>query len=220
MALRLRLVLFSFFILFTAPFYSSGQVFSEIKESLHTKPKFFLTLSSYNTWIDGDFASFDGVKTGITFNKKVRFGIGYFALANNGVVTTISVKEGDNTFDTNGQLELYYFNLSAEYLFYDKFPWQFSVVPFNVAFGSGHYEYVSHASGTRVNGPSEFLMTYQPDITAQYNILTWFGFGVTTGYRFTLYRSLEQTKALPGINFSVDFRLSIDELYYELRSSK
>ena len=167
--------------------------------------------------------SLPNTSIGLTTSQRYKFqnggSLGF--LLNLSQSSEYEYREGnDNTFDTNGQLELYYFNLSAEYLFYDKFPWQFSVVPFNVAFGSGHYEYVSHASGTRVNGPSEFLMTYQPDITAQYNILTWFGFGVTTGYRFTLYRSLEQTKALPGINFSVDFRLSIDELYYELRSSK
>ncbi len=220
MPVKLRLFLFAFSFLLIAHFQSSGQILEEINTSLKTKPKFFLNLSSFNTFIDGDFASFDGIETGITFNKKVRFGVGYFALANNGVVTTISVQEGTNTFETNGQLELYYFNLTAEYFFYHEFPWQFSVVPFNVAVGSGHYEYVSHASGKRVNGPSELIVVYQPEVTAQYNVLTWFGFGVSTGYRFTLYRSKEQTKALPGFNFSLDFRLSLDELYYELRSGK
>jgi len=102
-----------------------GQFTEDIEKSLRTKPKFFLNLASYNTFIDGDFASFDGIKTGVTFDKKVRFGIGYFALANNGVVTTISVDEENYTFQTNGQLELYYFNLSAEYFFYHEFPWQF-----------------------------------------------------------------------------------------------
>ncbi len=220
MPVKLRLFLFAFSILITAHSSSSGQVMDEIKTSLKTKPKFFLNLSSFNTFIDGDFASFDGVKTGITFDKKVRFGVGYFALANNGVVTTINVREGNNSFETNGQLELYYFNLSAEYYFYHEFPWQFSVVPFNLALGSAHYEYVSRATSKRVSGPSELIIVYQPDITAQYNVLKWFGFGVSTGYRFTLYRSLEQTKALPGFNFSVDFRLSLDELYYELRDAK
>jgi len=197
-----------------------GQFTEDIEKSLQAKPKFFLNLASYNTFIDGDFASFDGIKTGVTFDKKVRFGIGYFALANNGVVTTIEVDEENYTFLTNGQLELYYFNLSAEYIFYHEFPWQFSVIPFNLALGSAHYEYISRNLSKRVNGPSEFIILYQPEITAQYNVLKWFGFGVSTGYRSTLLRSKEQTRKLPGFNFSVDFRLSLDELYYELRGSK
>ncbi len=220
MPLKSRLFLLHFFFLGLLQFQCAAQITKDIENSLNTRPKFFLNLSSFNTFIDGDFASFDGIKTGLTFDKKVRFGIGYFALANNGVVTTITVDEGSNSFQTNGQLELYYFNLSAEYFFYHEFPWQFSAIPFNLALGSAHYEYISRATARRVNGPSEFIILYQPEVTAQYNVLKWFGFGVSTGYRFTLLRSKEQTRKLSGFNFSVDFRLSLDELYYELRGSK
>lgn len=220
MPLKCRFFLLPFCLMILLQSNCAGQFVEDIEKSLQSKPKFFLNLASYNTFIDGDFASFDGIKTGVTFDKKVRFGIGYFALANNGVVTTITVNEADFSFQTNGQLELYYFNLSAEYFFYHEFSWQFSVVPFNLALGSAHYEYISRNLSKRVSGPSEFIILYQPEVTAQYNVLKWFGFGVSTGYRFALLRSKEQTRKLPGFNFSVDFRLSLDELYYELRGSK
>lgn len=215
-----RLFLFVFVLWISTFQNSSAQFVDDIKKSLSTKPQFFLNLASFNTFIDGDFASFDGIRTGLIYDKKVRFGVGYFALANNGVVTSIEITEDSNSFVTNGQLELHYFNLTAEYYFYHEYPWQFSVVPFNLALGSAHYEYISRASSKRVKGPSEFVILYQPEITGQFNVVKWFGFGISTGYRIPIVRSKQQTRNLGGIVFSVDFRLSLDQLYYELRDSK
>lgn len=215
---RFALVTFSFLILSSG--FCRAQLFDNIEKSLTEKPKFFLTLASFNTFIDGDFASFDGFKSGLTYNDCVRFSSGFFQLANNGVVTPINISEDSSTYSTNGQLELFFFPLSAEYFFHNDYPWLFSAVPFNIALGSAHYEYISRMQSKRVKGPSEFIVLYQPEITAQYNVIRWFGFGVSTGYRFTFLRSKQQTKNLDGFNFSVDFRLSIDELYKEIVSSK
>lgn len=215
---RLLLVCLVHFVLMTN--FSQAQIFSDINKSLQAKPKYFLTLASFNTFIDGSFASFDGAKTGLAFDKRVKFSVGYFQLANNGVVTPIDIEEDTLRYRTNGQLEIYFFNLSGEYLFYNEFPWQLSAVPFDLAFGSAHYEYISRLQKKRIKGPSEFIILYQPAVTAQYNILTWFGFGVSAGYRFTALRSRQQTRNLDGFNFSLDFRLSVDELYEELVGSK
>lgn len=215
---RVALVFFSILLLISG--FCKGQLLDNIDKSLKTKPKFFLTLASFNTFIDGDFASFDGFKSGLTYNERIRFSSGFFQLANNGVVTPINVTENSFAYATNGQLELFFFPLSAEYFFHNDYPWLFSAVPFNLALGSAHYEYISRLQGKRVSGPSEFIVLYQPEVTAQYNVIRWFGFGVSTGYRFTLLRSKQQTRNLDGINFSVDFRLMIDELYDELISSK
>ncbi len=217
---RPQLFVFLFLLLLMAQLNGSGQIFEGLTKSLKEKPKFFLTLASFNTFIDHDFASFNGLKMGVTYDKKVRFGLGYFTLANNGVVTTIDVNEVNSSYTTNGQLEVFFFNFSAEYIFFNRLPWQFSAVPFNLALGSAHYEYISRTESKRVKGPAEFLMLYQPEVTAQYNVIKWFGFGVSTGYRFAVIRSKKQTKKLDGFNFSIDFRLSIDELYYEIVSSK
>ena len=209
------------FLIFSIQSFSlQAQLKEEIKKSLHTKPKYFLSLSSFNTFIDGNFASIDGVKTGLTFNKQIRFSTGIFQLANNGVVTPINIDEGSLHYTTNGQLELWFVNLSSEYIFYNDFPWQFSALPLDLAIGAAHYEYISRLQNRRVKGPPEFVILYQPGLTAQFNVLKWFGFGLSTGYRFTVLRSREQSRNLDGVNFSLDFRLSLDELYYELTSSK
>ena len=199
---------------------ASGQILDTIEYSMQQKPKFFVSLASFNTFVDGDFASFGGVRMGLKYNNRVRFGVGYFELTNNGVVSTIPIDEGQGIYDANGQLELSFFSLSAEYSLRNDFPWHFAVVPFQMGFGSAHYEYISRSSRTRVKTPSEFIILYQPEFNVQYSIVRWFAVGLTTGYRFTLLRSRKQTRNFDSINFSFDVSISLDELYYELRGEK
>ncbi|MFN8165667.1 MAG: hypothetical protein U0X76_05720 [Bacteroidia bacterium] len=197
-------------------FFSYAQTADTIAYSLKQKPRFFLSLASFNTFIDHDFASFGGGKAGLDFNHRIRFGLGYLELTNNSVVSDVLVNDGVSEYVTNGQLEMSYFSLSAEYSFRNNFPWHFAVVPFQTGFGSAHYEYISHAEKKRVSTPSEFIILYQPEVNVQYSIIRWFAVGVTSGYRFTILRSKKQTRNFNAINFSFDISISLDELYAEL----
>jgi hypothetical protein len=191
--------------------HSRAQFRDTVVYSLHQKPKFFLTLASFNTFIDGDFASFSGIRTGLSYNKRVRFGIGYFALANNAVITPIEIK-GNPVYTTNGELHLRYFCVYSEYLIYQKYPWEVSAVPFQLGFGWAHYEYIQRDPRIRTGTPTEFILLYQPEIGFQYSIVKWLSGGITAGFRFNLYRSLEQSKNLSAPTFALDIRISVDEL--------
>jgi hypothetical protein len=213
--LREALLIPALLFLFTLP--CKAQFKDTIIYSMQQKPQVFVTLASFNTFIDHDFASIDGLRAGLDYNNRIRYGLGYFALANNSVVSDIVITDTSGTYTTNGQLRLHFFTLSTEYFFKNKFPWMFSVLPFNVGFGSAKYEYVPSGLHQRVSTPKEFVILYQPALSFQYSFLSWFGAGLTGGYRYTLYRSKKQSQHLNAPAFSFDIRVSLDILFKEIK---
>lgn len=193
-----------------------GQIADTIEYSLHQKPKFFITLASFNTFIDRQYANIGGIRMGLNYNQRIRFGVGIFSLANNSVVSTIHIKEDNQDYFTNGKLYLSFASISAEYFFYNDYPWQCTVTPFQLGFGSAKYEYVKRPELVLTSMPSEFIILYQPEVSAQYSIFRWLGVGVTTGFRFTVLRSRKQTQNLSAPAFTVDIRLFVDEIYKAL----
>ena len=195
---------------------ADAQLLDTIRYSLHQKPRFFITLASHNTFIDRQYANIGGLRMGLNYNQRIRFGIGFFGLANNAVVTKIHPEGTGDNFLTNGRLDFGFISLSSEYFFYNDYPWQCTFTPFNMGFGEGRYEYINPADGALATTPKEFLILYQPEVSAQYSIFKWFGVGVTTGYRFTLYRSKHLTQNLNAPTFAVDVRIFVDEVYNAL----
>lgn len=198
----------------------SAQLIDTINSSLKQKPKFFITLASFGTFIDGDFANFNGIRTGLNFNQRVKFGVGYFALANRAVVSEVSVSEVPNaSYITNGELRIHFFTLSAEYLFYkNESPWQFNITPFQLGIGKSGYDYISRTTRTKAPTDREVILLYQPEISAQYTLMKWLGVGLTTGYRITLLRSDKLTQHLNAPTFAIDVRIFVDELVKMLLS--
>ena len=207
-----KLSIFIFFIVF-ANIPANAQLSDTIKYSLKQKPKYFATLASFNTFIDHQYANIFRIKAGLSYNQRIRFGIGYSNLANNSVVTSINIKENNLDYYTNGELNFTFFSLAAEYFFYNDYPWQFTVTPFQIGFGGAKYRYINRPDGVSTFTPTETIILYQPEISAQYSIFQWIGIGVTTGYRFTLYRSKKLTQQLDAPLIAVDIRLFLDEIY-------
>jgi len=172
-----------------------------------------MTLASFNTFIDGQYANIGGVRMGLSYNQRIRFGFGLFSLANNDVVTPLNVQDPEGSYTTNGRLRMTFASFSTEYFFYNRYPWQFTVTPFNLGFGGAKYEYISGTSHILTATPSETIILYQPEISAQYNIFRWIGGGVSFGYRSALYRSRKQTQSLNAPTFAFDVRIFLDEVY-------
>ncbi len=201
-------------LLFTAN--CKAQILDSINYSLHQKPKFFVNLTSQNTFIDKQYASVGGLRMGLNYNQLIRFGIGYSILTNNSVVSDIHFNENNLEYVTAAELHLHYFSFSAEYFVFNKYPWQFTITPFNIGIGSAKYEYVRRPEMKKVFGPSETIIFYQPEGSVQFNILRWLGVGTTLGYRFTILRSKEQTQHLNSIAFSLDAKIFLDELVKDI----
>ncbi len=192
---------------------SNAQLADTIKYSLQQKPKFFITLASFNTFIDHQYANINRLKMGLSYNQRLRFGISLSSLSNNAVVTQLHITENNLVYTTNGELNFSFVSLSAEYFFYNNYPWQSTITPFHIGFGGANYRYIRRPDRKSTFTPTETIILYQPEISAQYNIFQWLGVGATTGYRISLYRSKKQTQHLDAALFALDIRLFLDEVY-------
>lgn len=197
---------------------ATGQAWKDtVSFSLRQRPKVFVNLTTFNSFISGDFANFFGFRLGIQYNKKIKFGTGFFSLNPNAVVSRITVMEDTVVNETNAELHSRFFSLTAEYIFYQRHPWQFSVFPLDLGIGGAHYRYISRLEGNRkLQTPDVAIIFYQPAVTAQYNIFKWLGVGVSAGYRFPLYSSEQVKEDFSAPAFSVGIRLFIDEAYRSL----
>ncbi|HNP49176.1 MAG TPA: hypothetical protein PKK99_02020 [Bacteroidia bacterium] len=192
---------------------SHAQVLDTLYSSLEKKPKFFINILNYYGFISKDFANFSGLKFGLNYNKRVRFGFGVAALDAGSVVSSISIEEDSLAYTTNGELKFSFLSASAEYVFYHQYPWQFSIIPYNLAVGTAGYEYIRRSDHTRVSTPSETVITFQPELTGQFSIFRWIGLGASFGYRKTLYSSKNIRENFNSPTFSVGLKLFMDEIY-------
>jgi hypothetical protein len=199
------------FFLLTISFCSRAQEFRSIKEAFEHKPKFFLNLNSYTSYISGDVASFTGLRFGLSYNKTVRFGLGIAGL-NSPIVTGIHIIEDSLSYSTNGNLKYSYVELSAEYIFYNKYPWQFSV-PLIFGLGGAHYEYVSRATSSLRHSKDSPVEIVETSANAQYSVFKWIGVGASLGYRATLYTAPEIKENFNSVTFNLGLRLFVDEIY-------
>jgi len=191
--------------------------FSKTRASLRHRPEYFLNLAGFGTFISGDAANFFGFRTGLNYDKKLKFGIGFFMMNPNDVTSQITVQEDTIIGNVTGELQVRYFSLTAEYVFFNRRPWQFSVFPVDVGLGGGHYRYISQLSShPRLETQDVPLVFYQPAVTAQYSLFSWFGLGASVGYRMTLYSSREIKEDWSSIGFSAGVRVFIDEAYREV----
>lgn len=194
-------------------FQSQGQVLDTLLTSLEKRPKFFLNIVNYNALISREFANFSGIRVGLSYNKRVRFGFGAFVLNGNSVVSSITVDQDSVSYVTNGELNYSYISASAEYIFYHVYPWQFSIVPYNLGVGWANYRYnriVSHES-TRTR--SETIVTFQPELIAQYSVFRWIGIQGTFGYRTAVFSSKNIRENFNSPTFSIGLKLFLDEIY-------
>ena len=81
-----------------------------------------MSVTTYNSYIGNDFTNFTGLRIGLNYNYRIRFGLGYFFLDGGKVINPITVQEGSTSYATNGDLAFSFIALSAEYTFYNDYP--------------------------------------------------------------------------------------------------
>jgi hypothetical protein len=198
-------------IFFLAPVISAGQILDTINASFHHKPKLFLSLIGFTSFINEDLAAFSGFRFGLSYNKKVRIGIGLAGM-NSRIVRQIKVDTDSGVYVTNGNLRFGYFETSFEYIFFKKYPWQFSV-PLELGIGTAYYEYVETKDSAYAHTPSNTIVIFHPEVKAQYSFFRWAGIGSSLGYRISLYSPDKLNENFSSITFSLGLQLYLDEIY-------
>jgi len=192
---------------------SNAQVLDTVSYSLKQKPKLFLNFVPFNSYISRDIANFSGIRVGLNYNKRIKFGVGYFALTNSSVVSPVVIEDDGPAYETSGELNFHFFSVTTEYIFYQQSPWQFSFIPLQLGLGRASYDYIRRSEFRRVATKAETVFIIHPDFNAQYTVLDWLGFGASLGYRVSLNGSKNVREDFNSPTFSLTLKVFVDELY-------
>lgn len=192
---------------------SKAQVFDSISYSLKQKPRLFINFVPFNSYISRDIANFSGIRVGLNYNKRIKFGVGYFTLTNSSVVSPVLIEDDGPAYETSGELNFHFFSITTEYIFYQQSPWQFSFIPLQLGMGRASYDYIRRSEFRRVSTKAETVFIIHPDFNTQYTVLEWLGLGASLGYRISLNGSKNVQEDFNSPTFSLTLKVFVDELY-------
>lgn len=177
----LLILIFSFIGLET-----KAQLFDSIKTDLKKKPVFHYKLDSRSAFIGNRNANVWGIKIGIGFNKRIRFGLGYNYLKSRlpAKVNLISPQTGDVI---NTRLRMRYISFYVEYVYYRKNKWELSVP---VQLGIGSTKYVAFIDPkNNFQSPGHLVVLYEPCLSVNYKIVPFIAIGTEMGLRLALVKN-------------------------------
>jgi hypothetical protein len=183
----------------------------DVHGAFNGKPKPFVSLTGYTTFIKGDWAAFSGIRAGLNFNNTFKFGVGVSHLSSS-VVTSIPVSENTLSYTTNASMHFTYGEVSAEYIFYNEGPWQLSI-PLVIGCGNAHYNYISRTNSVLTQSSNYTVWITEPEIAAQYTIFKWLGAGASVGYLGTLHAPAAVKGSFNSFTFSAGFNLFVEEVW-------
>lgn len=186
-------------------------------QSLAVRPKFFFQFDATNSFVSGRGANTVGVKAGLSFGKKVKFGAGFYHVVSD-IVEPKYVEKYGLTYNT--RLDMNYYNTFVDLVIYSTERWQFS---FLNQFGLGNsylwfypdtsLENKSKKTDVIANNP---VLLYEPMAMGHFKIMKWFGIEFGTGYRIMLINNKEIDHKLSSPVYTIRLKLFLDEIYNSL----
>lgn len=183
--------------------------------SFKNHPRIFLTIDRTSSFVSGKGASTNEIRTGVEFNKKIRFGIGYAALVSDVitdkvVVTEVTAKDSV----VSAQLSLSYMTLSAEYTFYESKRWQITT-PVTIGFGSSYFSYFEEIKNkylTKQIDKGGVVLISSSGI-ATYRIFRWVGLSAGLGFRHSLVNNKKVEEKFNSPIYLFRIRIFMGEIY-------
>lgn len=183
-------------------------------DSIWRKPRFFLQLDRYNSIVADRGADMLGIKAGLEFGKKYRFGIGIFNLKSDIIeYKKLSPEQAaEAPADTvKAQLNMGYVPLCFEYIFYNAGKWQFGV-PVHLGFGETYFEYFDKNGKTSKIKDQKVMLT-DVVVSGQYKILRWVGIGAGVGFRKMLIDNPDIQRDFNSPLYNIRIKLFLGEIY-------
>jgi hypothetical protein len=207
-----RYILFSF-VLFIFFFKANAQLLDSLKVIIKSKSSIDLRFESRYSFIDNELADISGIRIGVSFRRKLKFGGGISWLKSDLAETVYIPNENGTLISTPKYLKLAYACVYADFVFYKTKRWQVSV-PLQVGAGATWFQYQKgyHPSGTN----KRLLLLYEPGISTHFKIFKWFGLGVGVGYRFAIKNNNAISDRLSSPTYALKILFWADQLYYDL----
>lgn len=166
-------------------------------------------LESRYSFIGGQVAGINGVRLGVTFSRKIKFGGG------------VSWLSSDPSFQVTRQdgisrefLKFGYLCIYTDFVFHKTKRWQLSV-PLQAGAG---LVWMQQRRSFYMKGANEkfFFALYEPGITVQFKVFRWFGLGNDIAYRFVGKNNRYIPQRLSSPTYSFKLLFWPDQLFYEL----
>jgi hypothetical protein len=187
-----------------------------INMCLRQKPQLFAKLDGKNSFVENSRAKIFGAKLGISYGKRVHFGIGYNQLypPSDGLDQVLYFRnDHSELFPVIARLHMYYVSAYAEYTFYTTKHWQLSM-PLQFGIGKSYYTYRLYGNKFRIDESFNFI--YEPAISVEYKIVKWFGLGADVGYRFMVANDKHLNKNFTSPTYAFKFLIYYGEIYKSL----
>jgi len=195
------LFLSSLFFLF---FNAYPQFVENIKNSLATKPKIFVSFNSTGSFVSNKNANVYSIKAGLNFNKTIKLGIAYNWL-NSDIKKNIIV----NNDTLTDYLKLNYLSIFTEYVIMNN---KNVEVYMPIILGAGKTSYIYYFNNKKYTDVSTFAILYENHLIATYKFLKYFGIGGGLGYRLMLKGSNTVGNHFTSLIYIVKFKIYFSEL--------
>ena len=188
-----------------------AQFLDSIKQFVHSKPSIDARLESRFSFINLGKAKISGVRLGVTFKKKLKFGAGYSWLDDEVFDVVKLTDDSGQQYNQKTQLKFGYGCLYTDFVFHKTKRWQLSV-PLQAGIGAYYTTYFNELSNA--NTTKRLLLIYEPGISIQFKIFKWLGVGSDVAYRFTLRNTKYIGNKLNSPTYAFKLLIWFDEIFY------
>ncbi|HBF87512.1 MAG TPA: hypothetical protein DDX39_02630 [Bacteroidales bacterium] len=170
---------------------SQAQFFDTLKSCLHKKPKLVFKFDNRYSYVSNNSARILGLKIGIDFGDKYRFGAGWHSLESS-VKENYFVDSMGIVIDTLPSfLRMSYLAVFVEYVVYKTRKWEFSI-PMQIGYGNSRYDiggkdgFLPFATNVTSQISKRNVLIYETNFEGHYKIIPYVGIGAGVGYRLML----------------------------------
>lgn len=205
---KLRVTPAAFFFLLAAVFVHPcrAQWLDTLRASFHSRPALLFQLDTYNSFVSSEPANTFGIRAGLEFNRRVRISAGYYNLTSDIVKKKTVTGVFPNDSALNARLDMNFFPLTFEYVFYNRDPWEISV-PLSLGAGNSYFWYYKNAAGDKGKLDEKTIALACISTGAQYKILPWFGMGAGLGFRLMLKDNSSINENFNSVIYSLNLRI-------------
>jgi len=185
------------------------------------RPKIVLGLGGHNSLVGGEKVRIGGMRLGLEFKRKWRFGFGL-----NYLNPAIFREGGDALNPVFYRIDFAYFNIFGEYIILNNRRWEFS---FPLVLGGGATTVSSRISDKALWIPNQVvgLSVSQISAVGYYKVWRWLGIGMSIGYRNVTSKSNKNpelseivTTAFDGPTWAIKTKIYLGELWRAIFKKK
>lgn len=180
---------------------AKAQLFDSIKTDLKKKPVFHYKLDSRSAFIGNRNANVWGIKFGMGFNKRIRFGLGYNYLKSR-LPAKVNLISPLTAEPIKTRLRMRYISFYTEYIYYRKNKWELSVP---VQLGIGSTKYVAFDDPDNIQSAAHLVVLYEPCLSVNYKLVPFIAVGTEMGLRLAIVknRNVKEQLTAPMYVFKV-----------------